>query len=237
MAKAKKPNAPASAKDPSTKSQKLSAGAKIDPPSKINVKKASSQAKVKKPRTPVPVKGLSTEKQKVIVGAKAGAHLDNGTNKALSQAKGLPSERPNLVRNLPIRKVGDKTSSLKLGSVDYWETRQWIALLYMVNEKPKPPAENCIITYQKKKAHQRMQALTISREKELAETLAFLAYVDDDPRKVVAVCIEEGLDHQGLTIRIAANHGDAVNVSRGLEDIAQILEKVAQTGTSLRIRL
>lgn len=36
-----------------------------------------------------------------------------------------------------------------------------------------------------------MRVFSLQREKELAESFAFLAATTDDPKKIVAVCVEE----------------------------------------------
>ena len=50
--------------------------------------------------------------------------------------------------------------------------------------------------------------LSISREKEIASNLAFLSATTDKSLKVMAVCVKEHYNGEGITIRIALNTGD-----------------------------
>ncbi len=72
--------------------------------------------------------------------------------------------------------------------------------------------------------------LDLQREKELAESFAFLAATTDDPKKVVAACVEEGEDQACLTVRLAMNSGNLNHVVAGFERMAKIFERFARTG-------
>lgn len=72
--------------------------------------------------------------------------------------------------------------------------------------------------------------LTIERERDLADCFAFLSARTDDMMKVMAVCVEEDLDHAGLTIRMAANTGPLTDVEKGLRNIAILLETASLRG-------
>lgn len=76
------------------------------------------------------------------------------------------------------------------------------------------------------------KVLGLQREKELAESLAFLAATTDDPSKIVAACVEEGEAGKCLTIRLAVNNGGLDNVKIGFQRIARALERIAQAGQS-----
>lgn len=75
--------------------------------------------------------------------------------------------------------------------------------------------------------------LSLRREKELVEILAFLSATSDDPGKVMALCVEECQNGNALVIRMATNNGGLVNVKEGFEKMARILERASTQGPSL----
>jgi hypothetical protein len=77
------------------------------------------------------------------------------------------------------------------------------------------------------------RVLSLRQEKELVEILAFLSASTDDPGKVVALCVEENQNGNALIVRMAANNGSLVNVKKGFEKMARILERAATQGHSL----
>ena len=110
-------------------------------------------------------------------------------------------------------------------AVDRRRLREAIILLYKLNDTPELPRENSMDDYLKRSGASQGRLLIPVREKQLVETFAFLASASDDPRKVASLCIEENPDQRGLTIKLAANHGDLSHVKRGFEDMARILER------------
>jgi hypothetical protein len=70
--------------------------------------------------------------------------------------------------------------------------------------------------------------LTVSREQEIASNLAFLSATTDDSLQVIAVCIEERLDGNGSTIRIASNTRDLTALTSGIRRLANALELAAR---------
>jgi hypothetical protein len=60
--------------------------------------------------------------------------------------------------------------------------------------------------------------------------LAFLSAISGDSLKIIAVCVEEHLNGQGITIRVASNTGDLESVTRGLAKLARELEHAARRG-------
>ncbi|KFY08763.1 hypothetical protein V492_05932 [Pseudogymnoascus sp. VKM F-4246] len=100
-----------------------------------------------------------------------------------------------------------------------------IDALYARHEVPEAPTENPVNV---KIGHTR--CLSFAREKEIARNLAFLSATSDDSRKVMAVCVEEHTDGEGITIRIASNSGDLSAVRAGFIKVAGILEQAARRG-------
>ncbi|KAF6227104.1 hypothetical protein HO133_008545 [Letharia lupina] len=117
--------------------------------------------------------------------------------------------------------------SLLWGDVSRKELTENITLLWLLNEEPEQPAENPLPQHLLKEAGSASRQLTIERERDLVDSLAFLSASSDDPRKVMAVCMEENQDTESLTIRMATNAGDLEPVKEGFLRMATILERAA----------
>ena len=125
-----------------------------------------------------------------------------------------------------------ETSTVMLGTITQRLLRESIALLYILNEVPTAVVENSGPDHLSKQIASATRLLSLAREKELVETLAFLAAADGDPRKVTALCVEQNADHKCLSIKVAANHGALLGLKRGFDNIAGILERIARQGKS-----
>ena len=78
--------------------------------------------------------------------------------------------------------------------------------------------------------------LSLDKEGQLVDELAFIMATSEDPSNVIAVCVEEHHGSKGMTIRLAMNKGDLTERLHAMGRIAGILEKVASQGSSpLRI--
>ena len=97
-----------------------------------------------------------------------------------------------------------------------------ITLLWTLCKVPDRPKENQISGNDVKG-----RQLPLDRERQLVESFAFLSATTDDPRQVMAVCIEEDPDKIGMTIRLASNTGDLSQVTEGFNGIARTLEQAA----------
>jgi len=116
--------------------------------------------------------------------------------------------------------------------VEYQQLLAEIVLLWLLNETPIPPSENPIHDSIASNNTISPRVLSLKREKELAESLAFLAGITDDPKKVVALCIEEEQDGKGMTVRLAVNNGGLDNVRNGFQRFAGILQSISKKGHS-----
>lgn len=76
------------------------------------------------------------------------------------------------------------------------------------------------------------RVLSLQREKQLAESFAFLAATTNDPKKIVAACVEESKKGRCLIIRLAVNNGNLDNVKAGFERMARALERIARASES-----
>ena len=66
--------------------------------------------------------------------------------------------------------------------------------------------------------------LSISREKWIASNLAFLLATSDKSLKVIATCIKEHCNGEGITIRILLNIRDLLVIIREFITLAKILQ-------------
>ncbi|CZS95265.1 uncharacterized protein RAG0_05001 [Rhynchosporium agropyri] len=102
-----------------------------------------------------------------------------------------------------------------------------VGLLQLLNDTPSLPSENAPnVASISGSAH----VLPFLKEKELVQTLAFIASSTDDPAKVIAVCVEEGIDQKSMTVKLAVNTGDLDNVVVAFKRIAIVLQRNCKGG-------
>lgn len=105
-----------------------------------------------------------------------------------------------------------------------------ISSLHAVNNVPETPTENPVPKIYP------TRRLSFLLEKEIAKILAFLSVTSDDKRKVLAVCVEEHINGEGITIRIASNTGELLAVTAGFRKIGEILEQIAREREYIRAK-
>lgn len=115
-------------------------------------------------------------------------------------------------------------------NIDQAHLLQKIVLLQLLNRTPEKPSEIKLSELKAREDESTERILDLQREKELAESFAFLAATTNDPKKVVAACVEEGEEKGCLTVRLAINKGNLDHVISGFERMAKIFERVARTG-------
>jgi hypothetical protein len=74
------------------------------------------------------------------------------------------------------------------------------------------PSENLAIPEIDQTRH-----LSISREKEITSNLAFLSTTIDESLKVMAICVKEHYNREGITIQIALNTRDLIALMKILK--------------------
>jgi hypothetical protein len=111
------------------------------------------------------------------------------------------------------------------GTTTRQQLLQSISLFQTLNEVPEPPRENVLVS-----EIDSTHCLSISREKEIASNLAFLSATSDDSLRVMAVCIEEHRNKDGITIRVASNTGPLSKIIHGFTMLAKVLEQAARRG-------
>ena len=97
-----------------------------------------------------------------------------------------------------------------------------ITLLWTLCKVPGKPKDNDIHV-----GHDEGRQLPRDRERQLADSFAFISATTDNMEQVMAVCIEEDPDKEGMTVRLASNTGDLSDVTQGLKDIARTLEQAS----------
>lgn len=105
-----------------------------------------------------------------------------------------------------------------------------IVLLQALNDTPSQPSEKFLYKDLESLGAFPSRVLSLSREKELAENLAFIASTTDDPGKVLALAIEEENGGKGMNITLAVNNGGLDSVRNGLEEVAKVLQEICREG-------
>lgn len=119
------------------------------------------------------------------------------------------------------------------------ELQTKIVLLELFNDTLQPPTEHNPSEHMpsNQAVSSASRVLPYIKEKELVETLAFLASITDDPGKVVAACVEEGSSGTSMTVNLAVNNGGLVDVVEGFEKMASVLQGIARKGSCLLPKL
>ena len=100
-----------------------------------------------------------------------------------------------------------------------------ITLLWTLTEVPEQPKEHKLSC-----GNDEARQLSSERERQLADSFAFISASTDDMLRVMAVCVEEDPDKMGMTIRLASNTGDLSRITEGFNGIANALERAALRG-------
>lgn len=115
-------------------------------------------------------------------------------------------------------------------NIDQAHLLQKVVLLQLLNRTPEKPSEISVSDLEAKDDSLFKRSISIQHEKELAESFAFLAATTNDPKKVVAACVEEGEKNRCLIVRLAINNGSLNHVIVGFERMAKIFKRVVQAG-------
>ncbi|KAF1949449.1 hypothetical protein CC80DRAFT_598904 [Byssothecium circinans] len=96
-----------------------------------------------------------------------------------------------------------------------------IALLQRICNKPIKPTTNKY----NGQVPTNDRALTFKQEADIVNCLCYLSSYSDNPDHVMAMCVEEALDHRGLTVTLATNTGSVSHLQQGVESICTVLER------------
>ena len=102
-----------------------------------------------------------------------------------------------------------------------------ITLLQLLGSEPGEPGEN---EFRNGSEDPSGRQLSLEKERDLVDNLAFLSASTYDPHRVTAVCVEEDPSGKSLTIRMAVNRGNLDEEKRAFRGIARIMERIAQQG-------
>lgn len=122
-------------------------------------------------------------------------------------------------------------SNLSCSQITRRRLIETITLLWTLTEVPEQPKENKLDC-----GNDEAKQLTTEREKQLADSFAFISASTDDMLRVMAVCIEEDPDQGGMTIRLASNTGDLSRTIEGFKGIARTLQKAALKGMTVLVQ-
>ena len=100
----------------------------------------------------------------------------------------------------------------------------------MLREIMEPPSEISISDIVNHSGDKVQRVMSLQCEKELADSLAYLASLSDDPAHIVSVCTEESSGKESITINLTVNTGSLEKVIEGFQRMARILERAAQKG-------
>lgn len=97
-----------------------------------------------------------------------------------------------------------------------------IALLYLLHPVPTPPSSN-------RPSHLPLHqgyTLPLTRERDLAGTLAFLSNTKDDPDHIPALCVKEDPESSSLSVLLAVNKGKPADGNGVLQELKQSFERI-----------
>jgi len=97
--------------------------------------------------------------------------------------------------------------------------------LQRIRRIPESPQENAL-----RPSFESAHRLSISREQEIACNLSFIAAISNNPLRVMAVCVEEHSGGEQITIRLASNTGELIEITNGFRVIAAVLMEAARRG-------
>jgi hypothetical protein len=72
------------------------------------------------------------------------------------------------------------------------------------------------------------RTLKFHDELDIVSCLSYLSTYSDDPGMVMALCVEEKVDHQGIIVSISTNNETVSDLERGVQSIVDVLERQAK---------
>ena len=106
------------------------------------------------------------------------------------------------------------------------ELSQEIVLLRMLTAEPATPQCNVVVNREQANLPPPSERkLSLQRELDVVDNLTFVCATSGNPESVIALCIEEGIQPNSCTFRIAMNTKVPPELMNGIRAIAQVLEK------------
>ena len=96
----------------------------------------------------------------------------------------------------------------------------------MLTAEPATPKRNAIVNFEEASLPLLLnRKLSLQRELDVVDNLTFICATSGHPENVIALCIEEGIQPNSCTFRIAMNTKVPKELLDGMRAIAQVLEK------------
>ncbi|KIX03376.1 uncharacterized protein Z518_06928 [Rhinocladiella mackenziei CBS 650.93] len=106
------------------------------------------------------------------------------------------------------------------------QLREDIVVLRMLTAEPARPTRNPIVSCRQRDLPANAgRVISFQQEHEIVDNLAFLSAISDDPEKVTAIWLDEGLQPDSCTIRIAMNTRKLTHLVADFGKIARVLER------------
>lgn len=106
------------------------------------------------------------------------------------------------------------------------ELSQEIVLLRMLTAEPATPTRNAILNCDKPDLSLPLgRKISLQRELDFVDNLTFICATSENPENVIALCVEEQVQSNSCTIRIAMNAKLPEELLDGMRAIAGVLEK------------
>ena len=103
-----------------------------------------------------------------------------------------------------------------------------IVLLRMLTAEPARPQYNAVVDAEQANLPPSLERkLSLQRELDIVDNLTFVCATSGNPEHVIALCIEEGIQSNSCTFRIAMNIKVPKELMDGIRAIAQVVEKAA----------
>lgn len=116
--------------------------------------------------------------------------------------------------------------SQRMEKLKLQELSQELVLLRMLTAEPAPPQCNAVVdTEETNLALLPKRKLSLRRELDIVDNLTFVCATSGNPENVIALCIEEGVESNSCTFRIAMNTKIPKELMNRLRSIAGVLEK------------
>ena len=105
------------------------------------------------------------------------------------------------------------------------ELSQEIVLLRMLTAEPATPTRNAISCERPDLSLPPGRKISLQREFDIVENLTFISATSENPENVIALCMEEQVQSNTCTFRIAMNTKLPKELVDGIRAVARVLEK------------
>lgn len=99
-----------------------------------------------------------------------------------------------------------------------------IILLEMLNAEPARPKSYSLSTAENRHEAPPSHRISLQREHDMVDYLAFLSSISEDPDDVTAVCLEEISHRNACIVAVASNTGRLENLVSGFSKLAEVLK-------------